>query len=90
MFCKRCGAALPSEGYICKSCGAMMSEEQIKSQKEFINNENKFKVNLMSDKYNPGGIERDYKKRKDSRYLGILLVILIMVVIIIFAILKVM
>ena len=41
MYCKRCGAALPSEGYVCKSCGAMMSEEQIKMQKEY-NSDNKF------------------------------------------------
>ncbi len=89
MYCKRCGAALPSEGYICKSCGAMMSEEQIKSQKELMN-DNKFEVNLMSDKYNPGGINRDYTVRKENKFLGILLVVLIIIVIIIIAILKVM
>ena len=66
-----------------------MSEEQIKKQKEY-NTDNKFKVNLMSDKYNPGGINRDYKVRKENKYLGILLILLIFIVIVIFAILKVM
>ena len=35
MYCKKCGAALPSTGFVCRSCGAMMDEEQIKMQKNF-------------------------------------------------------
>ena len=36
MFCKRCGSALPSHGFICPKCGAMMNAEQIKKQKDSI------------------------------------------------------
>ena len=90
MFCKRCGAALPSEGYICKKCGAMMSEEQIIKQKSFNKEkENKFKVSLMSDKYN-SDINRDYGKRKENKFLGLIIVLVILIVLIIIGILKVM
>ena len=52
MFCKRCGSALPSEGFICKVCGAMMDQEQINEQRKFIKeNERKVKPLLMSQKY---------------------------------------
>ena len=34
MFCKKCGNALPTEGFICKICGTMMDKDQIKEQKE--------------------------------------------------------
>ena len=36
MYCKKCGAALPSRGFICKSCGMMMDVNQIKEQKNFF------------------------------------------------------
>lgn len=91
MFCKKCGAALPSESFICKSCGMMMSSEQIKEQKEFRKENNKnMEVNLLSDRYSDTPIRRDYRKIKDNKYLGAMLVVLIIIVLIIIAILKVM
>ena len=36
MICKRCGAALPSDGVTCIQCGTMMSKEQIEEQKKWI------------------------------------------------------
>lgn len=91
MFCKKCGAALPSEGFICKSCGMMMSSEQIREQKQFRKDNNKdMEVNLLSDRYSDTPIKRDYSKLKENKYLGAILVILIIIVLIIFAILKVM
>ena len=38
MFCKKCNNPLPSEGYICKFCGALMTQEQIATQKENMKN----------------------------------------------------
>lgn len=92
VYCKKCGAALPSHGYICKSCGAMMSEEQIKEQKEYIkNNENKkIEITLLSDKYSRQPIQRDYKKIKENKYLGAVVIILVVLLLIVIAILKVM
>ena len=90
MYCKRCGAALPSHGYICKSCGAMMDEEQIKMQKEFIKekDKNNFEVNLLSDQYRKG-IDRNYKKNKDNKFLGAALIIGVLIILIIIAVLKI-
>lgn len=92
MYCKKCGAALPSHGFVCKSCGTMMDSDQIKEQKEYMKNadNNKIEVNLLSDRYNKEPINRDYSKRKDNKFLGAILIILIVVVLIIIALLKVM
>jgi len=92
MYCKRCGAALPSHGYVCKSCGTMMDSDQIKEQKEYMKNENnkKIEINLLSDRYRREPINRDYTNRKDNKLLGALLIILIVVILVIIAILKVM
>ncbi len=91
MYCKKCGAALPSHGYICKSCGAMMDTEQIKMQKNLMREQDDNKtVQLLSDKYTNNTIDRDYKKHKENKYLGALLIILVIIIIIIIAVLKVM
>lgn len=92
MFCKKCGAALPSHGFVCKSCGAMMDGDQIKEQKEFIKNEEskKIELNFLSDRYSKEPINRNYKKNRENKYLGAILIILIMIILVIIAILKVM
>lgn len=50
MFCKRCNNPLPSEGFVCKFCGALMSEDQIKMQKENMKN-NSLKGVTTNSKY---------------------------------------
>ncbi|CDF12387.1 unknown [Mycoplasma sp. CAG:776] len=92
MYCKKCGAALPSHGFVCKSCGAMMDEEQIKMQKKIIDEKEKTKieVNLFSDQYRQDPVKRDYTKRQDNKYLGAIIIVLIVIILIIVAILKVM
>ncbi len=92
MYCKKCGAALPSQGFICRSCGAMMSSEQIKRQKEFMKNKEKEKIeiNLLSDRFRTEPIKRDYQKHNENKYLGAVLIILIVIILIVLAILKVM
>lgn len=92
MYCKRCGAALPSHGFVCKSCGTMMDSDQIKEQKEHLKNEDnkKIEVNLLSDRYRKEPINRDYSKRKDNKLLGGILILLVVIILIIIAILKVM
>jgi uncharacterized membrane protein YvbJ len=51
MICKRCGKPLPSEGYMCKFCGAMMDEEQIKEQKELTKQNINKRPTFISEKY---------------------------------------
>ena len=92
MYCKKCGAALPSHGFVCRSCGAMMDEEQIKTQKKFMEEKEKTRVevNLLSDQYRREPIERNYKKRVENKYLGAVLIVLVVIVLVIVALLKVM
>lgn len=88
MYCKRCGSALPSHGFICKSCGAMMDINQIKEQKGYMK-ENK-QVTLMSDLYDSNPNKRNFEKIKENKYLGAIVIVLIFIILIIVAILKVM
>ena len=92
MYCKKCGAALPSRGFICKSCGCLMDGDQIKEQKEHIKNEEnkRIELNFLSDKYSSNPINRDYSKNKDNKYLGAVIIIIVVIILIVFAILKVM
>lgn len=84
MFCQKCGNPLPKEGYICKFCGAMMTESQIEKQKNYMQ-ENKFKPKLKSEMY---GVEKiNYQEsEKNSKNLGIFLVLGILIFLIILAI----
>ena len=92
MECKRCGAALPSNSYVCRRCGALMTSEQIEFQKNF-NKENNlsFAQNLKSQNYNKGNNiiynkhETDYK---GLIIIGFIFLFLILMSIIIFIIRK--
>lgn len=90
MYCKKCGAALPSHGYICKSCGAMMDHDQIKKQKEFMKQNEKNSVTLLSRQYQKKPIEQNYKKLKENKYLGAIFILIIMIILFVLALLKVM
>ena len=92
MYCKKCGAALPSRGFVCRSCGAMMDEEQIKTQKKFMEEKDKTRVevNLLSDQYRREPIIRNYQKQKENKYLGAVFIVLVVIILVIVAILKVM
>ncbi len=92
MYCKKCGAALPSTGFVCRSCGAMMDEEQIKMQKKIMEEKDKTKieVKLLSDQYSSEPIKRNYEKRSENKYLGAILIVLVVIILVIVAILRVM
>ena len=65
MKCKRCGVALPNEGFLCSHCGMMMSKEQIEEQKKYMQqNFDNHKVELVSEKY--GGKKQIFQKREES------------------------
>lgn len=91
MFCDRCGHALPSHGFICPNCGAMMNKNQIQKQQENRREENNNKriINLLSDKYNVKK-DIDYKPRKENKIIGILIILVVVIVLIVWGILKVM
>lgn len=69
-----------------------MDSDQIKEQKEYIKNEEnkKVEINFLSDRYRREPINRNYKKNKENKYLGAILIVLVILILIIFAILKVM
>ena len=91
MYCKKCGAALPSHGFVCRSCGAMMDEEQIKMQKKMMEEKDKtmIEVKLLSDQYSVEPIKRDYERRNENKYLGAVLIVLVVIILVIVAILRV-
>jgi uncharacterized membrane protein YvbJ len=51
MFCKKCGSALPSDGYICKVCGTMMDQDQINEQNKKMKEEGFKKRLSIREKY---------------------------------------
>ena len=82
MFCERCSAALPSHGYICKKCGAMMTKSQMEIQKS-INKENRKnqRPSYMSDQY---GIKKDFKLNNDNNYDYYKVIFIIFIILIVF------
>ena len=50
MKCSRCGSPLPSDGIVCKFCGALMDQKQIAYQNKMRDNDNK-RITLLSEKY---------------------------------------
>lgn len=91
MYCKKCGAALPSHGFICKNCGAIMNDSQIVKQKEYINDKKDEKeITFLSDRYSREQINRNFKEnKKENKLLGVLFIGLVLIILVIIAILKV-
>lgn len=85
MKCKNCGNPLPSEGIICKFCGALMDQSQINYQNK-MKNKNNQKIMLLSEKY---GHENkiEYREVKENKILGLAIIIIILVILIVLAIL---
>ncbi len=85
MNCKNCGSPLPSEGAICKFCGVAMEKSQLQFQKRMRNNEEQ-RVTLLSEKY--GQINKiDYRKTKENKALGFVIIAIILLILIIITIL---
>lgn len=89
MICQKCGKALPSDGVVCKFCGAMLTSEQINERKQMRDPNQRFQPNLMSDRY---GVDKKniYKKDdapKENKFLGALIIIIILLILIVLAIL---
>lgn len=81
MNCKRCNAPLPSTGYVCSRCGAMMSIEQIQEQKENLKQNTSYnRSELVSEKY--GGKKQIFEGRREEK--NSLLLIIVMFSILIF------
>ncbi len=67
MICKRCGAALPSTGFLCTNCGFMMDAEQIKKQKELMQaNKRQNNVEMISERYGKNKVL--YQRREKERH----------------------
>ena len=81
MFCNKCGNPLPNEGAVCKFCGAMMSEEQIKMIRE-QKKEKEFRPELMTEKYGQSKIGY----RDDNKNSNIVVVLFVMGGIVLFII----
>ncbi len=86
MNCKRCGKPLPSEGFLCKHCGTMMDNDQIKIQKENLKqNPLNYQNQFISEKYT--GHKQIFEERKEEKNgLGLLLFLFFLLILILFII----
>lgn len=86
MKCNRCGAPLPSHGYVCSQCGMFMNKEQIEIQKRDMANNINLKTELVSEKY--GGKKEIFKGRevRENKSLAFILWLSVLLFIIILAI----
>ena len=83
MNCKRCGAVLPSEGYMCKVCGALMDQEQIAAQKENMKaNPTTKRPTLFSEQY---GVKKEYQPAETSNK-GLMAAVMLIIVVFLIAI----
>lgn len=85
MKCSRCGSPLPSDGIVCKFCGALMDQKQIAYQNKMRDNDNK-RITLLSEKY---GHENkiEYRETKENKTLGLAIIIIVLVFLIVLTIL---
>mgnify|MGYP004621950971 FL=1 len=85
MICKNCKNPLPSDGIVCKFCGTLMSQEQIKNQRKYKDRENE-RIVLLSEKY---GHENkiEYREVKENKILGFISIVIVLLVLIFLAIL---
>lgn len=85
MICNRCGKSLPSDGIVCKFCGAAMSQEQINYKEKMKDKTNK-KLELLSEKYGQNN-NVNYREEKENKGLGLAVIIIILLFLIVLAIL---
>ena len=85
MKCIRCGKPLPSEGIVCKFCGALMNQEQISYQNKMKDKDNK-RVTLLSEKYGHHN-NVEYNEVKENKVVGLIIIMVVLVILIILTIL---
>lgn len=85
MTCRNCGKPLPSDGIVCKFCGALMNQSEINYQNKMRDNDNK-RITLLSEKY---GHENkiEYRETKENKSLGLAIIIIVLVFLIVLTIL---
>lgn len=80
MKCSRCGSPLPSDGIVCKFCGALMDQKQI-AYKNKMKDKNSERIVLLSEKY---GHENkiEYRETKENKTLGLAIIIVLVFLIV--------
>ena len=77
MFCKKCGSASPDDGFLCKVCGSMVSEDQIKEQKKLMQEKGFQKRMSIREKYGQKNNTIFNEKKDNSALMGAILLIVI-------------
>ena len=80
MTCRNCGKPLPSDGIVCKFCGALINYQNQ------MNDKNNKKITLLSEKY---GHENkiEYRETKENKALGLAIIIIVLVFLVVLTIL---
>lgn len=88
MFCEKCNSALPSDGYVCLHCGALMTKSQIEMQKKLREEKRKFaSPNYMSAKF---GSKREFEYNNSSNnYIIVVCSLIILMVIFVIIVINV-
>lgn len=81
MKCNRCKNTLPSDGIVCKFCGTLMDEKQIKEQNKYRDKNNE-KLMLLSEKYGHSN-EINYREEKENKVLGLVIISVVILFLII-------
>ena len=82
MKCNRCGSPLPSDGMVCKFCGALMDQKQISYQNK-MKDKNNERIVLLSEKYG----HQNNREVKENKVLGLIIISVVLVILIILTIL---
>lgn len=85
MKCSRCKNPLPSEGIVCKFCGALMDDKQIKEQNKYRDRNNE-KIMLLSEKYGHNN-KVEYREEKENKILGLVIICVVIIFLIILTLL---
>ena len=80
MNCKRCGAVLPSEGFVCKECGMLMDKDQIASQKDKMRSNLGKTPSLMSVQNGGKIVYNDDKQANKGLLAAVMLVVVVFLV----------
>ncbi len=85
MQCKKCHSPLPANGIVCRFCGTLMDQEQIKYQNKMKNKSDQT-IMLLSEKY---GHENKvtYREVKENKILGLIVIIIVLLILIFLTIL---
>lgn len=82
MHCKYCGAALPTKGGVCPSCGRMIPVSQQKEMKEMLDPRWNQYRNQDTAFYKSNSYENEKKVNKPLLFIIVVILVILLIIII--------